>query len=98
MTYRLYTAVLTALLGLYAPVALGRRLRAGVPLNVRERLGWGLPRLAAGRGSRAWIHAVSVGEAIAAAPIVEGLRRLHPDLTIVFTTVTETGARVVRER
>src|SRR5256886_8294008 len=46
----------------------------------------------------AWLHAVSVGEAIAAAPLVDGLRRLCPDLPLVVTTVTETGARVVRER
>jgi 3-deoxy-D-manno-octulosonic-acid transferase len=45
-----------------------------------------------------WIHAVSVGEAVAAAPLVAGLRRLHPDLPLVMTTTTVTGARVVRER
>src|SRR2546428_199335 len=44
------------------------------------------------------LPAVSGGEAIAAAPLVDGLRRLCPDLPLVVTTVTETGARVVRER
>src|SRR5204863_474114 len=42
--------------------------------------------------------AVSVGEAIAAGPLVDGLRRLCPERPLVVTTVTETGARVVRER
>ena len=81
----------------YAPVALLRRLARGVPLNLRERLGLRAPssRRAPPCG---WIHAVSVGEAIAAAPLVEGLRRRWPALPLVVSTVTETGARVVRER
>src|SRR6266702_8783100 len=35
---------------------------------------------------------------LAAAPLVEGLRRLWPALPLVMTTVTKTGATVVRER
>jgi 3-deoxy-D-manno-octulosonic-acid transferase len=97
VTYRLYTAVFTALLGLYAPVALARRLTRGVPLNTRARLGYGQAGPPGVRRA-GWIHAVSVGEAIAAGPMVEGIRRLDPGLPLVFTTVTETGARVVRER
>src|SRR4029453_17855599 len=36
--------------------------------------------------------------AIRAAPLREGLRRLHPELPMVMTTVTNTGAQIVRER
>ena len=96
MTYPLYTGVLAALLMLYAPAALARRLVRGVPLNVRERLGRGTA--SPSPAPCAWIHAVSVGEAIAAAPLVEGLHRAYPGLPLVISTVTETGARVVRER
>ena len=38
-----------------------------------------------------WIHAVSVGEIIAVAPLVENIRLKHPGYRIVFSTVTETG-------
>jgi 3-deoxy-D-manno-octulosonic-acid transferase len=96
VTYRLYTAALAAAVTGYAPAALARRITHGVPLNVRERLGLGRhepPGTPCG-----WIHAVSVGEAIAAAPLVDGVRRTWPGLPLVVSTVTETGARVVRER
>ncbi len=38
-----------------------------------------------------WIHAVSVGEVNSAIPIIEGLRKLHPDKLLVISTVTKTG-------
>jgi len=40
---------------------------------------------------RIWIHAVSVGEVTAAAPIVAILRERLPDACIVVSTTTETG-------
>ena len=43
-----------------------------------------------------WIHAVSVGEVQAAAGLVHALRRRHPDLPIVVSTVTPTGAQRAR--
>jgi len=94
--YGLYTAALAAAVTAYTPVALARRIADGVPLNALQRLGW---RRHEGPGTPCgWIHAVSVGEAIAAAPLLDGLRRLWPDLPLVVSTVTETGARLVRER
>jgi len=90
-----YTVALGAALLAAAPSALYRRVTRRVPLRLRERLGY----LPARKGRRCgWIHAVSVGESIAAVPIVDGLRRLAPTLPLVMTTVTETGARVVAER
>ena len=42
-------------------------------------------------GRRIWIHAVSVGEVTAAAPIVHSLKAKRPDVQIIFSTSTETG-------
>ena len=94
--YALYTAALAAGVAGYLPGALGRRLTSGVPLNLRERLGLVAHEPPPGRVG--WIHAVSVGECMAAAPLLEALRRAYPALPLVVSTVTETGARVARER
>jgi 3-deoxy-D-manno-octulosonic-acid transferase len=39
-----------------------------------------------------WIHAVSVGEAIAATPIIKALKKQNPYQPILVTTTTSTGA------
>ncbi|MFD2231723.1 lipid IV(A) 3-deoxy-D-manno-octulosonic acid transferase [Alkalimarinus sediminis] len=43
-----------------------------------------------------WVHAVSVGETIAAAPLIKSLQQRYPDRDIVVTTMTPTGSERVR--
>jgi 3-deoxy-D-manno-octulosonic-acid transferase len=43
-----------------------------------------------------WIHAVSVGEAVAARPVVDAILRERPSTTIVITTTTITGQAQAR--
>ncbi|HID07541.1 MAG TPA: hypothetical protein EYP10_10410, partial [Armatimonadetes bacterium] len=47
---------------------------------------------------RLWIHAVSVGEVMAAHAIVAQLRQLLPDAWILVTTVTDTGQATARRQ
>ncbi|MCA0935152.1 lipid IV(A) 3-deoxy-D-manno-octulosonic acid transferase [Vibrio alginolyticus] len=42
-----------------------------------------------------WIHAVSVGESVAAAPLIKALKKQNPGQTILVTTTTSTGAEQV---
>jgi 3-deoxy-D-manno-octulosonic-acid transferase len=44
-----------------------------------------------------WIHAVSVGEVRAAAPLVHELAERYPDHSLLITTMTPTGSAQVRE-
>jgi len=45
---------------------------------------------------RIWVHAVSVGEVTAAAPIVSSLRENFPSACIILSTSTETGQAMAR--
>jgi 3-deoxy-D-manno-octulosonic-acid transferase len=74
-------------------VFLWRGLRdRGYWRNFGERFGFGAP--AAPHG--VWIHAVSVGEVQACAPLVGVLRQRYPDLPLTVTAVTPTGAARAR--
>ena len=44
-----------------------------------------------------WIHAVSVGEAIAATPIIKALKKQNPEQLILVTTTTSTGAEQIEK-
>lgn len=44
-----------------------------------------------------WLHAVSLGEIRAAAVLIEALKQRWPDVPLVVSTTTETGARAARD-
>jgi 3-deoxy-D-manno-octulosonic-acid transferase len=60
--------------------------------NFSERFGFGAFEASGG----VWLHAVSVGEVQACAPLVSAIRRLHPGLALTVTTFTPTGAARAR--
>jgi 3-deoxy-D-manno-octulosonic-acid transferase len=45
-----------------------------------------------------WVHAVSVGEAEAAAPLISALQQQYPDDRILITTTTPTGSDRVQKK
>jgi len=67
--------------------------------NLKERFGFvpaktvqnfpGRPRI--------WIHAVSLGEVKVAAAIIDALRRMMPDCSLIVSTITEHGRKLARE-
>lgn len=48
------------------------------------------------RSDGLWLHSVSVGETIAAAPLIKQIQSSHPDLPITITTMTPTGSERVK--
>lgn len=44
-----------------------------------------------------WVHAVSLGEVIAAKPLVRALEEQYPDKKIIITTMTATGSREAKK-
>jgi 3-deoxy-D-manno-octulosonic-acid transferase len=100
--YRILTAIGMLFL---APYFALRGHRRGEPASaLQERLGI-VPREIAARAATAakdggsiWIHAVSVGEALAAQPLLAGLKQEFPGRAVFVSTTTETGQRLARTR
>ena len=61
--------------------------------RIAERFACKLPIM---RQGGIWVHAVSVGESIAAAPMVKALLKAYPDLPITLTCMTPTGSERIR--
>jgi 3-deoxy-D-manno-octulosonic-acid transferase len=102
MTMLVYSALLTLALVLSSPwwllrMATTERYREGL----RQRLG-AVPAqlLVAVRGKRVvWVHAVSVGEVLAASRLVGELEAaLGEDFRVVISTTTRTGQALARRR
>ena len=61
--------------------------------RVGERFARGLPPMQKGG---IWVHAVSVGESIAAAPMIRALLARYPQLPITVTCMTPTGSERIQ--
>ena len=95
--YALYSLALVLALALAAPYYLWKGRASGHHLRtLRERLGRLPPALATGEPS-IWVHAVSVGEVLAARGLVDALRARFPSRRVVVSTTTPTGHAVARQ-
>jgi len=95
-----YTILYYCLLPLIVLRLFYRALRApAYASRIGERFGWfSLSTSAAPAFATRpiWLHAVSVGETLAAVSLVQALRNRYPQLPIVITTMTPTGSERVR--
>ena len=89
-----YSLLFHLLLPLIAARLLWRAWRApAYARRIGERFAIGLPAM---RTGGIWLHAVSVGESIAAAPLVRQLQVRYPDWPITVTCMTPTGSERIR--
>ncbi len=97
MVYRLYDLILCCAALILVPYYLLRGLKYGkTRRGIRERLGSYAKGFAEQFRDRRviWVHAVSVGETRAVAPLLRVLRERHPDAFLLLSHVTETGREV----
>ena len=68
--------------------------------SLLPRLGYSSPGRGGMDGERPliWIHAVSVGEVMAAVPLIKRLRQVYPSTALWVSTITETGQATAREK
>jgi 3-deoxy-D-manno-octulosonic-acid transferase len=96
--YIFYSILLFLSLILYLPPYFVRiRLLRREGLYLKERLGFRLPRESRLRPS-IWIHAVSVGEVLSLQNLVKKIKERHPTWAIHFSTLTNTGMQVAKEK
>jgi 3-deoxy-D-manno-octulosonic-acid transferase len=101
--YLLYSVLLGLTLVLLSPYLLLKGLRQSKYLHsLRERLGR-VPEkarevAAKAAGGTVWVHAVSVGEALAVAPLLKELRARLPGQPVLVSTTTRTGQEVAARR
>lgn len=85
----------TALLTLLSPWAKKRMAREKVnEFSERQRAG----HLSPFEKPVIWAHCASMGEVLAAEPLLKALQERHPTKQLVVTTMTATGAAQVRQR
>jgi 3-deoxy-D-manno-octulosonic-acid transferase len=101
--YFLYSLITMIGALLMTPFVLASSVRRKKYLpNVRERLGLKFAAQLSANGSgfspTIWLHAVSVGEVLAAVPFARCLKQRFPNSRLVVSTTTSTGQVLARER
>jgi 3-deoxy-D-manno-octulosonic-acid transferase len=78
---------------LLAPALGALAPHAGMFASPHEKPLWGerMGQVSLAGGCHAWVHAASLGEAVAVPPFVEALHERHSDLRLYLTSTTRTG-------
>jgi len=96
MIRHLYSAAYALALPLVFPGQYQKRQKDSRGLWLRQKLGRMEPRT--DDAPLLWVHAVSVGEAVAAVTFIDAFRERHPEYRVLVSTITDTGRKVAMER
>jgi 3-deoxy-D-manno-octulosonic-acid transferase len=95
--YLLYNTLILLFAPLWVPWMWWRAKKRKEQTNWQERKGnIDIPRRKDGK--RIWFHAVSVGEVVAAMPVLREIRARLPDHEIVLSVTTSSGHQTAREK
>lgn len=89
----LYNLLFSAAVVLYLPVLFLKKGPESRRTFITERLG-----LSRYSKTDIWVHAVSVGEALACIPFLKKLKKEFPDKKIAVTTTTYTGQKIAKDK
>ncbi|MBS1718789.1 MAG: 3-deoxy-D-manno-octulosonic acid transferase [Armatimonadetes bacterium] len=92
----LYNALLVLLCPFWIPWMLWRTWKRNEQPNWQERFGnYQIPKK---KGPRLWLHAVSVGEVMAAAPILRAFKKLKPRAEVILSVTTSSGHTTAEQK
>jgi 3-deoxy-D-manno-octulosonic-acid transferase len=95
--YSLYSLATVFVLVALAPYFLYQALRHNKYVgSLRQRLGYLPVSFNLDADESIWVHAVSVGEVLAARPLISELRRRYPSLKLFLSTTTLSGQQLAR--
>lgn len=95
--FLLYNALLTLSSPIWVPWMLWRANRRAEKVDWGQRQGNYAIQFDPLK-ARVWFHAVSVGEVVAALPILREIRRLAPELEVVLSVTTSSGHETARKQ
>ena len=96
---RLFRLIYSVIFYLLTPVIIARLLYRAIKAPAyrsrwAERFGW-VPSVTSD-SDFIWVHAVSVGETLAAVPLVKALQAKYPDYRLIVTCMTPTGSERIK--
>ncbi|KAL0736671.1 hypothetical protein Bca4012_012881 [Brassica carinata] len=97
LVYRLYRALTYGFSPLIHLHMRWRRLR-GLEHSRRWHERFGHPSAVRPPGSLVWFHAVSLGEGMAAVPVIRRCNEMKPEMTILMTTTTVSAFEVIEKQ
>ena len=87
--YLLYSVVIVAFFAVMSPSLLYQAVRYRKYIgSLSQRFGYLPISFNLDAEESIWVHAVSVGEVLAARPVLAGLRERYPDLRLFLSTTT----------
>ena len=97
--YIIYNLLLFIFLIIYSPILFYKKITNSNKKNLKELFGFYSNKIKAlsDNNKVIWIHAVSVGETVAASPVVKELKKELPQYKIIFSTTTYTGQNMAQK-